>query len=207
MPDITLAGFQNALSDVCRPNRFYVSIDPPIDLEDFQEDDFILVKGASLPGRSIGEHEQWWQGERYKILCDSTYDDVTITFWNNYDDSGANLRDKFEDWMNLIASDEDNIRGNHSDVKGEVNISQLGRDGTLLKTYTLKHSQPKAVGDIELSMDNTDQVEEFTVIFSYSYFTTDSSDGSQGEMSGEDVESSPTIDQAYTDSMNKTMNG
>ena len=43
-------------------------------------------------------------------------------------------------------------------------------------------------------MDNIDQVEEFTVIFSYSYFTTNNSDESQGDMSGEDVTSPPYVD-------------
>ena len=213
----TLSAFQSNLKDVLRPNRFAVIINYP--QAGFAYADWFSVKGASLPGRTVGEHEQHWQGVKYKILCDSTYNDVNIVFWNAHPDrgaiggllggttikgaltsaasnaatgaiggllsgggiagalsgalfGGAALRDKFEAWFDFISNDKNSTKANHSACKGEVNIIQLGRNGTPIKTYTLHLAQPKEISDIELNMDNPDQVEEFTVTFSYSYFTT-----------------------------------
>lgn len=169
MPDLNLEAFKTNLYDICRPNRFKVSIDVLDTTIAFADTDYYFVKGASLPGKTLGEVELNWQGHKYKLVGDPTFSDVTITFWNNYEENGENVRDTFEKWFALSSEDDTNVRGLHTAYKCSVYIEQINNKGDTIKCYKLVNAHPKELSDIELSMDTTDAVEEFTVVFSYSY--------------------------------------
>jgi hypothetical protein len=81
------------------------------------------------------------------------------------------LRDRFLIWLNAISNDTTNNRANHDLYKCGVDICQLDGSGAAIRTYSLQFAHPKDVSEIALAMDSTDSVEEFTVVFSYSYFT------------------------------------
>jgi len=185
MPDIALESFKGVLFDICRPNRFTVNITGNETIE-FDEGDYYFVKGASLPGKTMGEIELNWQGHKYKILGDPTFSDVTITFWNDEssDSEEQSVRSKFEDWLAIASDDVPNVRGNHEDYKCTVTISQLNGNGDVVKEYNLIYAHPKELSAIELSMDSTDAVEEFTVVFSYSYLEISEFDNPVGGSSG-----------------------
>ena len=170
MPNINLEGFKSNLFDICRPNRFMISITTGGLDFGFIEDDYYFVKGASIPGKTLGEIELNWQGHKYKVAGDPSFNDVTVTILNNNADGGESVRDKFENWFHNISDDPANLRANHKDYKCTVHIHQLDGQGEIIKTYDLINAHPKELSDIELSMDSTDAVEEFTVVFSYSYF-------------------------------------
>lgn len=171
MPYINLESFKATLYDICRPNRFMVSFD--FEGVTFDDEDYYFVKSASLPGKTFGEIELNWQGYKYKVAGDPAFNDITITFYHNIPKEGMSLRDKLEAWLELISVDSTNVREIHENYKGTINVEQLDGQGEPFKTYRLQHAHPKEISDIELSMDSTDAVEEFTVTFSYSYFTTD----------------------------------
>ena len=46
-------------------------------------------------------------------------------------------------------------------------------NGEILRNYKLWHCFPTSVGQIDLAYDSNDQVEEFTVEFQMSYWTSD----------------------------------
>ena len=50
------------------------------------------------------------------------------------------------------------------------NYKQLGRDGVILKEYTLVNCMPTVVSPVELSMDTASAIEEFSVTWRYTHF-------------------------------------
>jgi hypothetical protein len=181
MADISLSKFRANVTDIARPNRFWVSIgDPSNDIAKFGSDNAItltpwtqsnefLVKTASLPGRTIGNIELNWQGMKYNIAGDPTFEDITFTFINNYE---FNLRKFFEQWIEKAASMADNERSQPGTYKSDViTMQQLGRtQSDVLATYKLIGAYPTSIAAIDLSMDNSDQTEEVSVTIKYDYF-------------------------------------
>ena len=175
MPLTNLEAFKYNLYDICRPNRFKVSFTGK-NTFGLNEADYYMVKGASLPGKTLGEIDLNWMGMKYKIAGDATFEDITITFWNDIPvPGGTPVRTKFINWMNTISNDAANTKGNHLLYKCTVVIEQLDGMGLTTQKYSLINAHPKELSSIELSMDNPDTMEEFTVSFSYSYVETGSS--------------------------------
>lgn len=174
MPQADLESFKANLLDLARPNRFMIAIEEEDNNFGFSDDDWYFCKACSIPGKTMGEIELNWQGHKYKLAGDPTFNDVTVTFWNNIEEDGEEtVRDKFENWFHNISDDPANIREVHNKYKCSVFIKQLDGQNNVIKTYKLVNAHPKDLGEIELSMESVDTVEEFTVVFSYSYFEID----------------------------------
>lgn len=173
MPSIVLDKFKQNLGDLLRPNRFLISFD--FDLESplkslFEDEDYYAIKGASIPGKTLGEIEVPWQGHKLKIITDPVFNDVIIHFYNNIPDANFGIRSKLEEWMTFISDENMNMKSNFDQYKGEIRIQQINGNGNPIKEYILVLAHPKEISDIELSMDNTDQIQEFSATFSYSFY-------------------------------------
>ena len=181
MPDLSLSQFRANVSDFARPNRFWVSIGDPsndiltsgddnsVVMTSWQQNHEFLVKTTSLPGRTMGNVQLKWQGMDYNLAGDPTFEDITFTFHNNYE---FDLRSFFEGWMESMAEMSSNERSQPGKYKSDVvTMQQLGRtQNDILATYTLIGAYPTTVSAIELSMENSDQVEEVTVTMKFDYF-------------------------------------
>ena len=55
-------------------------------------------------------------------------------------------------------------------TKQTLIVEQLDRDDTVLKSYILRGCFPQAIGNIELSFDTANAIEEFTVTWRYHHF-------------------------------------
>lgn len=164
---VVLEDFKNNIKNLLRPNRFSVEITTWLD----QGQEY-LIKGTTLPGTSSGEMTLSWQGYHLKVDGDIVYNDIIMHFYNNIDEeSGTGIRDNFEEWRKLISNSENNKKSHFDSYKETIRINQLDRLGKIIKTYILYLAHPKEISDIELNMDSTDQVQEFTATFSYSYYT------------------------------------
>jgi hypothetical protein len=133
-----------------------------------------LVKSASLPGTALGTIEIPYRGRRIKVPGDRTFSDWSITIIN---DSKFTLRNLFETWVDGIQAMERNVATNEfinfaQPVFCDWVVNQLDRTGKPIKAYTLVGCFPTDIGAIDLSYDSTDQIEEFTVNMTYSYFTS-----------------------------------
>jgi hypothetical protein len=165
MPSISLENFKGALEDAARPNRFMVSFsgDAPSKVSLEREDVTYFVKAIPLPGRTIGQIDLWWFGRKANVGGDLVFDDVEIRFVNDYN---FTARHGLEGWMDLVATNgASNERGYHLNYKGEVRVEQLGRVGEVLSTYILEGAYPKSMGNIELSHETINAVEEYSVTF------------------------------------------
>ena len=132
-----------------------------------------LVKAANLPASNLGIIDVPFRGRNLKIAGDRTFDPWSITVIN---DTGFEIRNAFERWMNLINKHQDNAGlTNPFDYQKDVYVKQFGKASTsganatsaleipVLKQYKFYGVFPTSVSAIDLSYDSADTIEEFTV--------------------------------------------
>ena len=201
----TLSQFKSKLAGGgARPNLFEISIPtfPTAIAEAWSPGDDnengmfkFLAKATSLPASNLGSIEIPFRGRTLKVAGDRTFDDWTVTIINDED---FKLRTAFERWSNVI-SRLDDATGvtNPSSYMTDGFVQQLGRgptantgsndggESSVLRTYKFFDVFPVTVGEVALSYDTTDTLEEFDVTFRYQYFTignSTQSSGSTGEV-------------------------
>ena len=191
----TLRDFKSKLAGGgARPNLFEASINSfPTAIQDAWDNSSeaeggafkFLCKSTALPASNLGSIEIPFRGRTLKVAGDRTFDDWTVTIINDED---FKLRTAFERWSNVM-SQLDDATGvtNPSSYMTDGYVQQLGRGGTIaagsndggessiLRSYKFFDVFPVTVGEIALSYDTTDALEEFDVTFRYQYFTVGSS--------------------------------
>ena len=201
----TLSQFKSKLiGGGTRPNLFEVSIPtfPSAISEAWSAGDDsengifkFLCKASILPASNLGSIEIPFRGRTLKVAGDRTFDDWTVTIINDED---FKLRTAFERWSNVM-SRLDDATGvtNPTSYMTDGYVQQLGRGGTIaagsndggessiLRSYKFFDVFPITVGEIALSYDTTDALEEFDVTFRYQYFTIGNSAQSSGGAGGE----------------------
>ena len=190
---IVLEDFKASFEDLCRPNRFYLSID---DDDKWLPEFEYMVKSCSIPARTVGEVNLNWQGMVYHVPTDPSFDTFTATFLN---DTDFKLKAYFEQWMERIAEVSTNFRGVHDTLKQTLVVSQLDGAGNIIRIYKLKYANPTNIGEIELDYDSNDAVQTFQVTFSYSYFIIEEVE----------IETEPTADikPTFQPKLNQTKDG
>ena len=163
-----------------RPNLFEVELQWPSFLtseidDDTQEMARFMVKAANLPASNITPIDVPFRGRNLKIAGDRTFDVWTITIIN---DTDFKLRNAFEIWMNGMNKHQDATGvTTPTEYQRDAYVYQLGRnanDGSVdlgesggaipvLKAYKFHGVFPTNVSAIELSYDQPDTIEEFTV--------------------------------------------
>lgn len=190
----TITGFKERLQGGgARSNLFEVSIPSfPDDLgitwgsEEIKTFNF-LCKATNLPQSNVNAIEVNFRGRALKVAGDRTIDPWTVTIINDED---FRLRTAFEQWANAI-NKLDNATGatRPASYMTDAFVYQLGRGADLgrfstnnsqifpegqippLRTYKFYDIWPSNVSPIDLSYDNNDQIEEFTVDFQVQWFS------------------------------------
>ena len=154
-----------------RPNLFKVTINYPGFANGDAELTSFLCEAAQLPGSSFGIIPVPFRGRVLKMAGDRTFGDWSVTIINDTDFA---IRNSMERWMNGINAHSANT-GLSSPILYETDlfVEQLDRDGTSLKKYIFSGAFPSELGEIALSYATTDDIERFSVTFSYQYFDTD----------------------------------
>ena len=177
----TLNDFKNRISGGgARPNLFECEITFPTNLnlgfggnvlEDVTR---FLIKSAQLPASTINVIDIPFRGRNLKIAGDRTFDPWTITIIN---DTDFKIRNAFEKWMNYMNKHEDNAGVlDPSLYQRNMKVYQLGKaeitEGVnfksaesikVLKQYEFYGTFPTSISAIDLSYDQADTIEEFTV--------------------------------------------
>ena len=153
-----------------RPNQFKVVMPFPgyAQVGGEIEELAFLCQSTSLPEMTIGTVEVPFRGRVIKIAGDRTIGEWSITVLN---DTNFKLRNAFERWQNGINNMSDN-EGlvNPADYQVDAFIDHLDRNGTTIKSYTLRGCFPTSISPIDLDMEPTDAVEDFDVSFRYLFF-------------------------------------
>ena len=151
-----------------RPNLFKATINFPAYAGGDSEFTSFMVKGAGLPASVIANIDIPFRGRQLKIAGDRTFEPWTITIIN---DSEMRVRNSFETWMSGINNHVENTGlQNPTDYQADMIVEQLGKDGSVTKTYTLRGAYPTNISQIDLSYDTNDAIEEFTVEINYQYW-------------------------------------
>ena len=177
--DRTIDKFKSRLSGgIARPNLFEVVLAFPDGVVDASVNDLdskarFLVKAAALPASNSAPIVVPFRGRQLKIAGDRTFDEWQITVIN---DSDFAIRSSFERWMNSMAKVSDTSGNtNPEDYTRDAYVYQLGRSAVtpnsqesasnmpILRTYKFYSVFPTQVSQLDLSYDNSDAVEEFTV--------------------------------------------
>ena len=190
----TIDKFKSRISGgIARPNLFEVVLATPDGVVDTKVNDFgiksrFLVKAAALPASNIAPISVPFRGRTLKIAGDRTFDEWTVTVINDTDFA---IRSSMERWMNSIAKVSDNSGlTNPEDYIKDLKIYQLGRaevaqntqasetDMPILRTYKFHGCFPTNVSQLDLSYDQADALEEFTVTFQVQWWEADGNGGS-----------------------------
>ena len=190
----TLRDFKSKLAGGgARPNLFEASINSfPTAISEAWDNSSeaeggafkFLCKSTALPASNLGSIEIPFRGRTLKVAGDRTFDDWTVTIINDED---FRLRTAFERWSNVM-SQLDDATGvtNPTSYMTDAFIQQLGRgpevgaatnnggNTSILRSYKFFDVFPVTVGEVALSYDSTDTLEEFDVTFRYQYFTVGS---------------------------------
>ena len=179
-----LNNFLSKIGEGVKPNMFVVDVNWPSDLASAPSGDNkelvnLLCKSTALPASNIGVIEVPFRGRTVKIAGDRTFDTWTATFFNDKD---FKIRTYFEKWLERINTHESNnaplyIPSNSDNgYMATVKVKQMRKDdkesGSVLRQYDLLHAFPTNVSQIDLAYDSNDQIEEFSVEFQYSYWTS-----------------------------------
>jgi hypothetical protein len=136
-----------------------------------------LVSVAELPGQTIGTTPVYYRGRLVKMAGDREYASFNITVLN---DSGFTIRTAIEQWMNGI-NDVANSTGalQPSVYQTDMFVSQLDRNGAVLKQYKLLGAFPVDLGAVALDFGSNDQLSTFGVSFQYQSFEFSNNPASQ----------------------------
>ena len=173
----TISNFKSALiGGGARPNLFEVELTTlpggiAWDAENFR----FMAKAAALPAQNIASIDVPFRGRIFKVAGDRTIDTWTVTIIN---DENFKLRNAFEEWTQLIAKLDNNLGATQPEsYMTNAKVFQLGRGSkpsstnstgeanAVLKEYEFIDIFPTTVGEIALSYDTGDTIEEFDVEF------------------------------------------
>ena len=161
----------NLLGGGARANQFRVTITPPAGIAiglDVRRASF-LVRASNLPAQTLGEITVPFRGRQIYIAGDRTFDDTWSTTFLN--DTDFMIRNAMELWMNGINDLADGTgTSTLADYQTDLQVEQLDRDDTILKTYIFRSAWPTSVAQIDLSSDTADAIEGFEVTWRYQHF-------------------------------------
>jgi hypothetical protein len=193
IPTRTISQFKSKLTGGgARPNLFEVQVNFPAGVNlgiqgdggpsEFDADNFrFMCKAANLPASNVASIDVPFRGRILKVAGDRTFETWTVTVIN---DENFGHRRNFEAWAQNIAQYGDGSGlTNPSDYMGQATVFQLGRTAagaqsvgsaadpaSILAQYRFVDIFPIAVSSIDLSYENTDVLEEFTVEFQVQYY-------------------------------------
>ena len=152
-----------------RTNRFDSIINIPpriITGGDRGRDLTLLCESASLPGKQITTLEWSLYGSNIKIPTGYIYDDVTMVFNITNDYYVKNI---FDEWQNLVISDETYNLSYNTEFKTDILIRQLDEVDKPIHVTKLFNAYPITVQTITLDNNSESTVQKLSVVFSYEY--------------------------------------
>ena len=174
MPLRTISQFKTALGGGgVRPNLFEVRMDAS-NLTQFMggvpaENLAFMCKAAALPAQNVASIDVPFRGRQFKVAGDRTIDNWTITVIN---DENFAIRNAMERWSQSIIDNATNqgqiAPTNYMSSADVFQYSRQKGDGEsvgVLKQYRFTDIFPVTVGDIALSYESGDTIEEFDVEF------------------------------------------
>lgn len=156
-----------------RPSQFSVSLSVPsgIGISNVSVSKFKFVcRAAEIPDSVISPIEVGFFGRKIKVAGDRTFSDWSVTIMNDEDYS---VRSLFETWSNAINRHVSNVRDpslSAEQYKQDLEVIQYGKDGNEIRSYIIVGAFPTQIGPMALDWESQNQIQTFTVNFSYDYW-------------------------------------
>lgn len=136
-----------------------------------------MCKAASHPESTIGKIEVPYFGRKINVAGDRMFADWQVSIIN---DETFDVRSALERWQSAMASFTTvpgsqrflGAQANPNSYVGGALVNQYGKEGKVVKTYTLVNVFPLNIGAIDLNWEQNDTIEEFPVTFAYDFFTS-----------------------------------
>ena len=170
-----ISKFQGALKfGGARPTHFRVDLATPFD-RDLNNISSFLIQATSLPPSNIGPVEVPYMGRKIRVAGDRTFDPWSVTVINDED---FKIRQAMERWHNQInsLSLNTNLTGSSApaNYKYQARVMQYSKASesfdSPIRTYEFYGLFPLEISSIDLDWNATDDIERFTVTFSYDWY-------------------------------------
>lgn len=167
MSNAVISALKDKLKQGQRPNKYKIDVQQPqgasVDLKNMN----ILCTQASFPGVSIAPIEVFQQGRKLVLPGHTEYDgtwDVTC-----YQTEGHDLRKELIKWKDYIDNFKENKHRSDplDSTSGGTSVTQLDALGNNAITYEFQGLFPSQIGQVDLSDDSQNQIQTFSVTFSY----------------------------------------
>lgn len=159
---ISIEDFKSALTNGYRPNLYQMEI------LGMPEKFVFLCKATQIPGKNIGIVEAPYLGMKAKLAGDVTFEDLTVTVIMDNDFA---VRNGLEIWMETIRANEAAIGLESALYKRTGNVVALDNEGEEIAEYTFIGIWPSSIAPVDLSYETNDTLAEYTITFSYDYWT------------------------------------
>jgi len=160
----------NLIGGGARANQFRITITPPPGIAiglDVRRTSF-LVSAAAIPAIEMAFIGVPFRGRNIQYPGDRADPaDWTVTFYNDTDFMIRNAMERWQNGINDFANNTGVI--SPSDFQTDLQVEQLDRDDTILKTYILRNCFPVSIDAIDLSNDAVDAIETFAVNWKYTH--------------------------------------
>lgn len=139
---------------------------------EFEADDLIYVKVATLPTRTIATNPATFMGLNFNIPGTAVYegsDNYTMTWFS---DQNLDLWNKMQGWTREVFDDSDST-GNYLTPKASAKITLVSVNNELeaINKYSLIGVCPKNVSNLQYDISNNGEIQTFDSIFSYHFWT------------------------------------
>jgi hypothetical protein len=153
-----------------RPTLFQIQITNPVNgIADLKTP--FMAKAGQIPQSTLASVEVGYFGRKVKLAGDRTFDDWSVTVFNDED---FLIRNALEQWSASINSHVGNISqfesASPNQYKSQASITQFSKTGVPIRKYTFYGIFPLTVGPIATDWDNNNQVETFDVNFTYDWW-------------------------------------
>jgi hypothetical protein len=135
-----------------------------------------VCRASQLPASMIETIRVPYMGRTIKVAGSREFEDWNVVIMNDED---FLVREMFESWQNSINALEANLRDPalaQEGYKVDFNVRQFSIDGTIIRSYKIVGAYPSRVSSIDLDWDAANQIETFSVVFSYDYWIPDEAD-------------------------------
>jgi len=127
-----------------------------------------LCKAAQIPPATIGTVPVNFRGHILKLAGDRTFEPWSVTIINDVEFSARTALEGLQEEIQSMDSGEGSTSTDY--LLSRAFVEQLNKDDSVLARYEFFNMFPTSIGAIDLSYENVDALEEFTVDFEFSHW-------------------------------------
>lgn len=161
---------------IVRPNLFYAEIILPSVVTGYTESKFkFRCEATEIPGRTIATIDDQTYGPTKKFGYDVTYNDVNFQIIVSEDMAERKM---FEKWIDGVVTQTNRnssnfygglVRYYDNYAAGTLSVHQVNDLGNKLCTYTLYNAYPIQLSPMNLTWEEQNTYQRFTVTMTYRY--------------------------------------